>query len=75
MWVGTQDGLNRYNGYTFEMYRHETKNPYSLTSNYINYLYEDSYGTIWVATDGGGILSYDAKLSRFNSLNIKGGSN
>lgn len=74
MWVGTQDGLNRYNGHTFEVYRYETKNPHSLTNNYINYLYEDSNGTIWVATSGGGILNYDAKLNRFNRINIKGGS-
>ncbi len=74
MWIGTQDGLNRYNGYTFDIYRHETNNPYSLTNNYINYLYEDSYGTIWVATQDGGILNYDEKRDRFNRINIKGAS-
>ena len=33
MWFGTEDGLNRYDGYHFKVYRHEPENPQSLSNN------------------------------------------
>ena len=35
MWFGTEDGLNRYDGYTFKVYRNDPENPYSLSSNHV----------------------------------------
>jgi len=57
MWFGTQDGLNRYDGYKFTIYR-KNKSSNSLASDNIHVIYEDSRGVIWVGTDDG--------LSRFN---------
>ncbi|UCH95361.1 MAG: PAS domain S-box protein [Candidatus Aminicenantes bacterium] len=53
MWFGTQDGLNRYDGYKFTIYRHNPKNPNSLSNNYIYSLYEDHHGVLWVGTQEG----------------------
>ncbi len=57
MWFGTQDGLNKFNGYSNDMlvYKHDPADSNSLSSNYIESLYEDKSGVIWVGTRGGGL--------------------
>ncbi len=59
MWFGTQDGLNRYNGYNFKQYRTERGNTNTLANNYIYDLYEDAENTLWIATFGGGLNRLD----------------
>ncbi len=68
MWFGTRDGLNRYDGYKFTIYRNDAQNPYSLSNNFIKNIIEDSKGNIWVATDGGGLNRYDREKDRFTHL-------
>jgi len=46
LWVGTQDGLNKYDGYGFKVYRHDAGNPESLSSNFVLSLHEDTSGNI-----------------------------
>ena len=53
MWFATNDGLNRYNGYNYKVYRKEKKSSEGLSNNYVAKLLEDKYGYIWVATYGG----------------------
>ena len=65
MWFGTQDGLNRYDGYTFQVYKHKPDDPTSLSENWIWSIYEDSSGYLWVATFGGGACRFDPKAERF----------
>jgi ligand-binding sensor domain-containing protein len=65
LWVGTEDGLNRYNGYDFKVYRKIEGDTASLLRNSINSIYEDSRGTLWVSTRGGGLHYYDIKFDRF----------
>src|SRR5688572_12981239 len=50
MWFGTKDGLNRYDGYQFVVYRRNDADKNSLSDNYINSLFEDSRGRLWVGT-------------------------
>ena len=50
MWFGTWDGLNRYDGYRFTIYKYNEKNPYSLSNNEIRALYEDRKGELWIRT-------------------------
>jgi PAS domain S-box-containing protein len=50
MWFGTQDGLNRYDGYTFTVYRHLRSDPNSLSNSTITALYQDRSGTLWIGT-------------------------
>ncbi|MGL5381301.1 ligand-binding sensor domain-containing protein [Clostridium sp.] len=53
MWIGTSDGLNRYNGHEIEIYRYSEDRENSITSNYIAAINEDKYGNIWVGTANG----------------------
>jgi len=66
MWFGTQDGLNRYDGYTFKVYKNNPDDPYSLSNNYILALYVDRTGVLWVAT-WGGLNRFDATTERFSA--------
>jgi signal transduction histidine kinase/ligand-binding sensor domain-containing protein/CheY-like chemotaxis protein len=53
MWFCTEDGLNKYDGYKFTIYKHDPDNPNSLSGNYIWSLHEDEPGILWVATSNG----------------------
>lgn len=66
MWFGTQDGLNKYNGYGNDMivYKHDPSDSNSLSNNFIESLYEDSKGVIWVGTKGGGLNAINTHLKR-----------
>ncbi len=48
MWFGTEEGLNRFNGYSFKVYKNNAADPSSLPHNSITFLYQDSRETIWV---------------------------
>lgn len=70
IWVATQDGLNRYDGYKFKVFRHDADDERSLADNRIYDLFEDKDGTLWVGT-GGGLHRYDAKLECFERFVFK----
>ena len=53
MWIGTADGLNRYNGSEFKVYKYRENSCESLSSNYITAVNEDENGDIWVGTSRG----------------------
>lgn len=53
IWVGTQDGLNRFDGYQFKVFRHDDKNVKTLSSDYIQSLFVDEQGILWVGTRKG----------------------
>jgi signal transduction histidine kinase/ligand-binding sensor domain-containing protein/CheY-like chemotaxis protein len=65
MWFGTTDGLNRYDGYDFKVYRFDATNPSSLGGNTIQALYEDADGMLWIGTDGGGLNKFDPVTEQF----------
>lgn len=50
MWIGTRDGLNKYDGYSFTTYRHDSQDPRSITSSMVADMAEDKEGNIWLAT-------------------------
>ncbi|TDG36011.1 response regulator [Pedobacter changchengzhani] len=72
LWVGTEDGLNKFDGYDFTIYKHENNNEYSLNSSKINVLLEDKFGTIWVGT-ANGLNFYDKSKNRFVRVPVVGG--
>jgi signal transduction histidine kinase/ligand-binding sensor domain-containing protein len=71
MWFGTQDGLNRYDGYKFIIYRHDSKNPNSLATGNFGKLTQDSNGIFWFGTYGGGLNRYDPKTNQFTNYTTK----
>ena len=64
MWFGTRDGLNRYDGYSFVVFRHDNLNPKSLSNNFITVIKEDKEGILWIGTDNG-LNSFDRKDETF----------
>lgn len=53
IWFGTQHGVNRFDGYNFQVFRHEANRPDSLSGVFIYALFKDRSGTIWVGSDQG----------------------
>jgi len=53
IWIGTQNGLNRFDGYTFKKYSHTQGNDFSLVNNWIISITEDEKTNLWIATRGG----------------------
>ncbi len=65
LWVGTQDGLNRYDGYGFKVYRPDADNKNSLSDRWITALAEDNEGYLWVGTRLGGLNRYNPVTGDF----------
>ena len=65
LWFGTQNGLNRYDGYQFIVYRNDPRDPSSLSNNYIKSIVEDTAGNLWIGTWGGGICRFDQEKASF----------
>jgi len=65
IWVGTQGGLARWDGYRFRNYLPIPDDESSLPDHYVLSLYADPRGRLWVSTNGGGIAYYDNRLDRF----------
>jgi ligand-binding sensor domain-containing protein/signal transduction histidine kinase len=63
MWFATRDGLNRYDGNTFVVYKNNPNDPTSLSSNFIQALMEDDHGDLWIATDSG-VNRFDPRTER-----------
>lgn len=67
MWFGTQDGLNRFDGYEFKVYKPIADDPHSLNNGIVKSMYESRDGRIWVGTAGGGLNVYDKITDTFKS--------
>jgi len=83
LWFGTKDGLNRFDGYSFKVFRNEANDSNSIGSNYIYSIHEDRAGVLWVGCDRG-LFMYDAMSESFRKvrgaplteiLDIQGDSN
>lgn len=70
LWFATEDGLNRFDGYEFRVYRNIPGDSLSLSSNNIWTLFEDSNGDIWIGTKAGELNRYNYKTDNFNSWKI-----
>ena len=68
MWFGTMDGLNRYDGYEFKIYRTNYNNPSSLSNSRIVSIWEDRRGFIWVESHDGHYHYLDQRTDRFYSF-------
>ena len=65
LWLGTEDGLNRFDGYDFQVYKHDPSNPSSLSHDAVWSIDEDRNGNLWIGTAGGGVAVWDRAQDRF----------
>ncbi len=65
MWLGTEDGLNRYDGKRFKVYKHNPADSNSLSNNHVQAIYEDKNGNLWIGTYGGGLDKYEPATEKF----------
>lgn len=71
IWVGTIDGLNRYDGYRFHIYQKDSRDSNSISGNYITCIQEDSRGNLWVGTNSG-LNLYHSALDGFEHFMLPG---
>jgi len=64
LWIGTQDGLNKYNGYSFLRFKNDPSDTTTISNNYIRCIYEDNENNIWVGTNYG-LNKFDAEKQIF----------
>ncbi|MBL1212247.1 MAG: hypothetical protein HND52_02715 [Ignavibacteriae bacterium] len=67
MWFGTEEGLNRYDGYEMKVFKNIPGDSTSLSANYVWSICEDSLGYIWVGIYGGGLSRYDPEYNSFKN--------
>lgn len=65
MWFGTHDGLNRYDGYDFTIFKPDPTNEASISSNLIWKIVDDENGNLWIGTTGGGLNYFDKTTGKF----------
>ena len=65
IWLGTEDGLVRYDGHELYRYSHSRTNNNSLPGNFINQVVEDSRHDLWVAVKGGGLARWNRATDSF----------
>ncbi len=72
MWFGTQEGLNRFDGYQFKVFSNSLTSPNSMSSSYVYSIAETSDGLIWLGTDKG-VNVFDKSTQSFKSYRSKDG--
>lgn len=68
MWFGTQDGLNRYDGYNIQVFKNNPTDSTSLSNNFVFSIYEDTFGNMYVETQGGIFQKYNRINESFTKL-------
>lgn len=75
MWFGTHDGLNRYDGYSFKIFKPDFNKENSIPSNLIYALEKDLNGNLWIGTTGAGLVYFnkaEEKFTTYKNDNVKG---
>lgn len=71
IWIGTDDGLNRFNGYEMTVYRHDKADSFSIAGNSVTTLLKDGKGRLWVGSDEGLDL-YNPDMDHFIHIQNSG---
>jgi len=69
-WFGTNSGLNRFDGYKFEVFQQNSSDSTSIADNSINAITADIYGNLWVGT-GGGVSKLDCETFKFSRVKLE----
>lgn len=70
IWIGTQDGLNKYDGYEIKVFKHNPFDTNSISNNFIECILQDHNGKIWIGTQNG-LDIYDLSTNKFSHINDK----
>lgn len=65
LWFGTNEGLNKYDGYSFTAYQPDPDDPHSISANLVRCILEDSKGNFWIGTEAGGLNLYNRNDKSF----------
>lgn len=68
LWIGTKDGLNRYDGYHFKPFEHTPNDSFSLSGQVVFKIFEDSRGWLWISAEHEGLNIFDKNKQRFYHL-------
>ena len=71
MWFATRDGLNKFDGYEFNVYRYDPQDSTTIPANYVRSIHEDGEKNLWVGTIGGGLSKFDRKSGGFVRIGAK----
>ena len=69
IWIATEDGLNKYDGVKFSVYKNQPNDTATIKNNYVRSLFEDSYGRFWVGCING-LHLYDRATDRFTEVKL-----
>lgn len=68
LWIGTKDGLNRFDGYRLRVYNSSPEDSFSLAGHVVNTLHEDAHHNIWVGTENNGISIFSPYTGKFHHI-------
>ena len=72
LWFATWDGINRFDGYDFHVYKARKSNDVSWASNRIDYLYVDAKGNVWCIAYDGHVFRFDKRMETFIEVPSEG---
>lgn len=72
IWFGTIDGLYRYDGFNYKIFRNDPNNPNSISNNTIRAMAIDREGILWIGTQGGGLNAFDPTTEIFQHYQNSG---
>ena len=72
LWIGSQSGLMRFDGYRFRIYQHDPRDAASIPSNFVQSLYADAAGNLWVGTANAGLARFDPRTGRYATYPVGG---
>ncbi|MEW6470505.1 MAG: two-component regulator propeller domain-containing protein, partial [Bacteroidota bacterium] len=65
IWIATQDGLNRFDGKHFKVYKHDSLNPSSINGDFVTNIMEDKEGMLWFSCFDKGLCRFDPVKEKF----------
>lgn len=68
IWFATWDGINRFNGYDFKVYKARKENEMRWSSNRVDHLQVDKYGDVWCITYDGRVFRFDKRMETFTEV-------